>query len=104
MVSPVGWGWPHRLYYNHSQKNSVAQLPKEVFMRPQPLIAVTDVAASSRWYQHLLGCKSDHGGPNYERLVHDAELILQLHHFDVEDHHGPIGNRRHKTYGDGVLL
>jgi hypothetical protein len=31
-------------------------------MRPQPLIAVTDVEASSRWYQRLLGCKSAHGG------------------------------------------
>ena len=27
-------------------------------MRPQPLIAVTDVEASSRWYQRLFGCKA----------------------------------------------
>jgi catechol 2,3-dioxygenase-like lactoylglutathione lyase family enzyme len=33
-------------------------------MRVQPLIAVRDVEASSRWYQSLLGCKSGHGGPN----------------------------------------
>lgn len=38
-------------------------------MRPQPLIVVTDVEASSRWYQRLLGCRSAHGGPEYERLV-----------------------------------
>jgi hypothetical protein len=31
-------------------------------MRPQPLICVRDVEASSRWYQQLLGCRSDHGG------------------------------------------
>jgi hypothetical protein len=31
-------------------------------MRPQPLIAVTDVEASSRWYQRLLDCQSAHGG------------------------------------------
>lgn len=36
-------------------------------MRPQPLIRVNDVEASSRWYQRLLGCESAHGGPNYER-------------------------------------
>ena len=30
-------------------------------MKPQPLIAVKDVAASSRWYQKLLGCTSGHG-------------------------------------------
>ena len=73
-------------------------------MRPQPLIAVTDVEASSRWYQRLLGCKSNHGGPAYEQLVFGGELILQLHSFAVEDHHGPIGNPRDKPYGNGVLL
>ena len=31
-------------------------------MKPQPLIAVADVEASSRWYQELLGGKSGHGG------------------------------------------
>ena len=61
-------------------------------MRPQPLIAVHDVEASSRWYQQLFGCQSAHGGPNYERLVVNGVLVLQLHHFAVEDHHGPIGN------------
>jgi hypothetical protein len=39
-------------------------------MRPQPLISVSDVEASSRSYQHLLGCTSAHGGTKYERLNH----------------------------------
>ena len=73
-------------------------------MRPQPLIAVTDVEASSRWYQRLLGCGSNHGGPHYEQLVAKGQLILQLHRFDVEHHHGPIANRDGKPYGNGVLL
>jgi catechol 2,3-dioxygenase-like lactoylglutathione lyase family enzyme len=75
-------------------------------MRPQPLIAVNDVEASSRWYQRLLGCRSAHGGPNYERLVStlNGELILQLHSFDVEHHHGPIGDPDARPYGNGVLL
>lgn len=73
-------------------------------MRPQPLIAVTDVEASSRWYQRLLGCESAHGGPHYERLVIAGRLILQLHDFDVEHHHGAIGDRSDKPYGNGVLL
>ena len=73
-------------------------------MRPQPLIAVTDVEASSRWYQKLLGCKSDHGGKVYERLVAGGKLVMQLHCFEVEHHHGPIGNRDDKPYGNGVLL
>lgn len=73
-------------------------------MRPQPLIAVTDVEASSRWYQALLGCESAHGGPEYERLVVEGELILQLHNFDIEHHHGRIADRGNKPYGNGVLL
>lgn len=74
-------------------------------MRPQPLIAVADVEATSRWYQHLLGCQSAHGGPEYERLVSpDGTLILQLHHWGVDHHHGPIGDPHSKPYGNGVLL
>jgi catechol 2,3-dioxygenase-like lactoylglutathione lyase family enzyme len=73
-------------------------------MRPQPLIAVRDVEASSRWYQRLLGCQSAHGGAEYERLVANDSLILQLHSFKVEHHHGPIGDPLNKPYGNGVLL
>ena len=47
-------------------------------MRPQPLICVTDVEASSRWYQRLLGCRGTHGGGQYEQLVKDGLLSLQL--------------------------
>ena len=73
-------------------------------MRPQPLIAVTDVEASSRWYQRLLGLRSNHGGKEYEQLVSDGQIILQLHSFEVEHHHGRIGDRSDKPYGNGLLL
>ena len=73
-------------------------------MRPQPLIAVSDVEASSRWYQQLLGCRSAHGGAEYERLVSNGTLILQLHRFEVTHHHLPIGDPQNKPYGNGVLL
>jgi hypothetical protein len=73
-------------------------------MRPQPLICVHDVEASSRWYQRLLGCRSAHGGPEYERLVVNDRLVLQLHRWNVGHHHGPIGNPNLKPYGNGVLL
>jgi catechol 2,3-dioxygenase-like lactoylglutathione lyase family enzyme len=73
-------------------------------MRPQPLIAVTDVEASSRWYQKLLGAHSAHGGPHYERLVSDGRLVLQLHTFEDVHDHPAIGNRQNKPYGNGVLL
>jgi hypothetical protein len=73
-------------------------------MVPQPLIAVTDVEASSLWYQRLLGCKSNHGGPTYEQLVSNGKLILQLHSFNSDHQHGPIGNPDQRPYGNGVLL
>jgi catechol 2,3-dioxygenase-like lactoylglutathione lyase family enzyme len=74
-----------------------------MFMKPQPLICADDVEASSRWYQTLLGCESAHGGPNYERLVRDGDLVLQLHRWEEEHHHGRIGDRE-KPRGNGVLL
>lgn len=77
---------------------------KILAMRPQPLIAVRDVEASSRWYQRLLNCQSAHGGEEYERLVSDGELIMQLHNWDVEHHHGAIGDPEARPYGNGVLL
>jgi hypothetical protein len=73
-------------------------------MRPQPLLCVHDVEATSRWYQRLLGLTSAHGGPHYERLEKDGRLIMQLHHWNVEHHHGPIGDETRKPYGNGVLL
>ena len=74
-------------------------------MRPQPLIAVRDVEASSRWYRRLLGCVSDHGGTEYERLnAPDGTLILQLHDWKADHHHGPIGDPDAKPVGNGLLL
>ncbi len=73
-------------------------------MRPQPLICVSDVEASSRWYQRLLGCESGHGGPDYERLVDSGRLIMQLHRWEEEHHHGAIGDPNDKPPGNGVLL
>ncbi|MBL8227563.1 MAG: VOC family protein [Bryobacterales bacterium] len=81
-------------------------------MRAQPLLVVRDVEASSRFYQQLLGCKSAHGGREYERLadpkLHHSEygsdgLILQLHAWDVAHHHGNIGDPA-LPIGNGVLV
>ncbi len=69
----------------------------------QTLIAVRDVEASSRWYQTLLGLRSDHGGPHYERLLAGGTLVLQLHHWGTEHHHGRIGDPDREV-GNGVLL
>jgi hypothetical protein len=68
-------------------------------MRPQPLICVRDVDASSRWYQRLFDCQSAHGGPEYERLVSNGQLVLQLHRWDMTHDHGAIGDPDLKPYG-----
>jgi catechol 2,3-dioxygenase-like lactoylglutathione lyase family enzyme len=73
-------------------------------VRPQPLISVSDVEQSSRFYQRLLGCESGHGGPQYERLLHGDELVLQLHAFEVEHHHGRIADPAVRPYGNGLAL
>ena len=72
-------------------------------VQPQTLLAVRDVEASSKWYQHLLGLQSDHGGPNYERLLSNGLLVLQLHSWDTEHDHGRIGDPEVER-GNGVLL
>jgi uncharacterized glyoxalase superfamily protein PhnB/catechol 2,3-dioxygenase-like lactoylglutathione lyase family enzyme len=72
-------------------------------MSPEPVIAVRDVEASSRWYQRLLGCESGHGGPNYERLVQGGRLLLQLHAWDHEDHPN-LCRADSAPRGHGVLL
>lgn len=73
-------------------------------MQLAPLICVHDVEASSRWYQQLLGCESGHGGKEYERLNQDGRLILQLHQWEIDHHHGPLGDPADRPYGNGVLL
>jgi predicted enzyme related to lactoylglutathione lyase len=69
----------------------------------QTLIAVRDVEASSRWYQKLLGLGSGHGGPVYERLLSGDTIVLQLHSFESDHHHGPIGDPTVEL-GNGALV
>jgi catechol 2,3-dioxygenase-like lactoylglutathione lyase family enzyme len=72
-------------------------------VQPQPLLAVTDVEKSSAWYCGILAGVSGHGGPEYERIVVDGNLVLQLHQLDVEHHHGTFGDPAHPL-GNGVAV
>ena len=67
------------------------------------MIVVRDVLASSRFYQRVLGAESGHGGDEYEQIVSDGEILLQLHRIDVEDHHGPLADPA-QPLGNGFLL
>lgn len=70
---------------------------------PQPLIAVRDVEASSRWYQRLLECRSAHGGPQYDQLTSEGRLVLQLHHWNADEHPN-LGHPDAAPHGYGVVL
>lgn len=72
-------------------------------MHPQPLIAVRDVPASSRWYLAILGCTSGHGGSDYEQLMFDGRMIMQLHRWDAH-HHPHLGDAAAAARGNGVAL
>ena len=67
------------------------------------MIAVAEVEAASRWYQHVLGAASGHGGAEYEQLLVDGRLIMQLHRLEVGHHHGTIGDPA-QPVGNGVAL
>jgi catechol 2,3-dioxygenase-like lactoylglutathione lyase family enzyme len=79
-------------------------LSKKARCQPQPLLAVNDVQASSRWYQKLLNCKSGHGGEDYEQLLCGKKMILQLHAWDIDHDHALLGKKSLKARGNGMLL
>ena len=77
-----------------------------VSVEAQPLIAVRDVRASSRWYGTLFAANSlpDHRHRDlYDRVFSSGRLILQLHAWD-EEHHPNLVNANAAHHGHGVLL
>lgn len=67
------------------------------------MLVVRDVPASSRFYQRVLAAESGHGGDEYEQIVSNGEILVQLHAVDVEDHHGRLADPD-QPFGNGVLL
>lgn len=67
------------------------------------MLQVGDVAASSRWYQEVLGLRSGHGGDEYEMLLDGDELVLQLHRLDAHEH-GILQAGTDGARGAGVSL
>lgn len=59
-------------------------------MQAMPMIAVRDVRASAAFYETLLGAKSGHGGDEYEQLLVNGRLVLQLHDVHPDPQHGPL--------------
>ena len=71
-------------------------------MYPQPLIAVANVEKTSQWYQTVLGLESGHGGKEYEQLLFEQRMVLQLHQWQAHEH-PHIGDPK-RLIGNGVLL
>ena len=75
-------------------------------VQAQPLVAVRDVRASSRWYAELLAADAlaEHEHRDlYDRISCSGQLVLQLHAWDEEDHPN-LFNRGAAPVGHGVLL
>jgi catechol 2,3-dioxygenase-like lactoylglutathione lyase family enzyme len=72
-------------------------------MRLETIIAVKDVARSSKWYQNLLSLKSNHGGDNFEMLTDtNGVVILCLHRWGEHDH--PTMKDPNIAVGNGLIL
>ena len=72
-------------------------------LAPHPLIAVADVPASSRFYEQILGASSGHGGDEYEQVIVEGELVLQLHALTADRSAGAASQRRSGRYGSVSL-
>lgn len=81
-------------------------VPQVSIVEAQPLIAVRNVRASSRWYSELLGVSGSPEHPHrdfYDRLFSSNRMVLQLHAWDEENHPNLV-NRTAAPLGHGVLL
>jgi hypothetical protein len=71
--------------------------------RLEPIIAVKDVAKSSKWYQDFLNLISIHGGDSFEMLANENEtVILCLHKWGEHDH--PTMKDPSIAVGNGLIL
>ena len=72
-------------------------------MKVDPIIAVKDVGASSKWYQSVFGCRSMHGGKEFDILVSENDEILICLHKWGEHGHSTMTNPA-ITPGNGLIL
>ncbi|WP_245574864.1 VOC family protein [Aequorivita capsosiphonis] len=72
-------------------------------MKIDPIIAVKDVEASSKWYQSVFECRSKHGGKTFDILVSDNDdVLICLHKWGEHEH--PTMQSPSITPGNGLIL
>ncbi|MGI9607119.1 MAG: VOC family protein [Acidimicrobiales bacterium] len=69
----------------------------------QTMLVVSDVERSSTFYCDVLGLESGHGGDEYEQLIHNGEIVMQLHHDGPEDAHAALADPT-VPKGNGLLV
>lgn len=68
-----------------------------------PIIAVKKVETSSKWYQTVFGCRSKHGGNEFDVLVDENDdVLLCLHKWGAHNH--PTMQTSNMTPGNGLIL
>ena len=71
--------------------------------RLDPIIAVKDLAASSKWYQKILGLRNKHNSDHFAVLVSDDnEIALCLHPWGTHEH--PTMTNPNIAPGNGLIL
>ena len=72
-------------------------------IKVDPIIAVKDIEASSRWYQSVIGLRSLHGGKEFDVLVaENDEIVMCLHKWGEHEH--PTMMDPATTPGNGLIL
>lgn len=72
-------------------------------MQAQPLITVSSIAESARFYCAALGARRGHMGESYAQILVGDRMILQLHDSDGDDNHEPLIDPN-MAVGNGVVL
>ena len=69
-----------------------------------PIIAVKDVEASSKWYQSVFGCRRNQGGHDYFATLvgENDEILICLHKWGEHEH--PTMKNPNIAAGNGLIL
>lgn len=73
-------------------------------MHSVPMLFVDNVVETSNWYQSLLGAKSGHGGDEFEMLMGDKGVLLQLHMIDPDEHDHSVNTSEPRGHGFVVVV
>ena len=68
-----------------------------------PIIAVKDVEVSSKWYRSVFGCRSMHGGKEFDILVTEDDIVLICLH-EWGEHGHPTMMVPDSAPGNGLIL